>query len=97
MNGFVAFFFTKLSNIKMEWFLRCHATPPPFLDRFRRFWYQRTALDNDQVVPGPFFRISTSGQISSGSFIAGNKYFEGCIFSKKFFWRKIFWEIAIVK
>ena len=46
---------------------------------------------------GHFFRISTSGQISSGSFIAGNKYFEGCIFSKYFFRRKIFWEIAIVK
>ena len=71
----------------MEWFfdhILCHATPPPFLDRFPRFWYQRTALDNDQVVPGPFFRISTSGQISSGSFIAGNKYFEGCIFQNIF-------------
>ena len=77
----------------MEWFfdhILCHATPPPFLDRFPRFWYQRTALDNDQVVPGPFFRISTSGQISSGSFIARNKYFEGCIFSKYFFGGRFF-------
>ena len=89
-NNFKAFKMKILGliyNIKMEWFfdhILCHATPPPFLDRFPRFWYQRTALDNDQVVPGPFFRISTSGQISSGSFIAGNKYFEGCIFSKIF-------------
>ena len=83
----------------MEWFfdhILCHATPPPFLDRFPRFWYQQTALDNDQVTRA-IFRISTSGQISSGSFIARNKYFEGCIFSKYFFWRKIFWEIAILK
>ena len=64
---------------KNGYHILCHATTDS-----RDFWYQRTALDNDQVVPGPFFRISTSGQISSGSFIAGNKYFEGCIFSKIF-------------